>query len=476
MRESATIAAMLIKVNFENLMLETAKGVVPSSIGWPSVVPIGLCKKLLTRLIRSIEQSVQYSTPKFVAVGAMAVMGFPLYYWIWGYLFPQPYENLPLRLFGSLLFVPLMLAAYWPLKLRRFLSIYWYVAIFFALPFFFNFMLFKNHGSQAWMMSTLVALFLMILLLDWLNLIIMFCVGSMLAWLACWATGESLEIPTYYASHLPIFLFAVIAGAVLTFTREMVAQEKLGTMLTAASNIAHELRTPLLGIKSGAVGLKRYLPTLLEAYRLVKNHDIPIANIRAAHFDSMLDVLDRIHAEVDRSNTVIDMLLMNATQTKSSQINVAPCSMVSCVGAALDRYPFSSREERDLITWDNSIDFQFLGSDTLMIHVFFNFLKNALQAVGRARKGDIEIRLVPGHAHNEVHFRDSGPGIPATVLARIFTRFYSWSDSSEGEAGTGVGLAFCKSVVESFGGTISCRSTVGEFTEFVIAFPTKSSL
>lgn len=429
----------------------------------------------LLRLMQSIELSVHYSTPKFSAVGALAVLGFPLYYWIWKYVFPQPYENLWLRLFGSALFIPLMLVRCWPRNLRRFIAIYWYCAIFFGFPFFFNFMLFKNHGSQAWIMSTLVALFLMILLLDWVNLILMFITGTALAWIAFWLTGEGMEIPLFYVGQLPIFAFAVVAGAVFNFNREMVAQEKLGTMLTAASNIAHELRTPLLGIKGGASGIKRYFPALLEAYRLARAHDLPVANIRGAHFDGMLSALDRMQGEVDRSNTIIDMLLFNAKQNRSQQGESDLCSMKGCVDSALDRYPFASAQERQLVSWDNSMDFQFFGSETLMVHVFFNLLKNSLHAIARARRGTITIWVVLGETQNQVNFRDTGPGIPPTVLPRIFKRFYTWSQSSEGEPGTGVGLAFCKSVVEGFGGTLVCRSTLGEFTEFTMSFPKKGN-
>lgn len=440
---------------------------------WSSASLGDLMKKLLSKLTRSVEQSVQYSTPKFVAIGALGAIGFPLYYWIWAYLFPQTYENLSLRLFGSALYLLLTFESYWPAKLRRYLPVYWYGALLFGMPFFFNFMLFKNNGSQVWLMSTLVALFLMTLVLDWLNLIIMYCVGLALAWFANWATGGNPEIPFYFATHLPIFVFAILAGAIFTLTREIVAQEKLGTMLAAASNIAHELRTPLLGIKSGVTGLQRYLPVLLHAYQLAKENNLKVETIRSAHFDSMTTVLSRIHAEVESSNTTIDILLMNATLTKSSQVARVWCSMAQCVESALDRYPFSSEEERKRITWEASSDFEFLGSDTLMIHIYFNFIKNSLHAIARARKGEIEIRLVPGARYNEVHFRDTGSGISALVLPRIFTRFYSWSDSSEGEAGTGVGLAFCKSVIDNFGGSVFCRSILGEFTEFVIMLPSK---
>jgi len=57
------------------------------------------------------------------------------------------------------------------------------------------------------------------------------------------------------------------------------------------------------------------------------------------------------------------------------------------------------------------------------------------------------------------------------VLPHIFTRFYTWSADRNQSTGTGIGLAFCRSVMESFGGTIDCKSQLGEYTEFTLAFP-----
>jgi signal transduction histidine kinase len=82
---------------------------------------------------------------------------------------------------------------------------------------------------------------------------------------------------------------------------------------------------------------------------------------------------------------------------------------------------------------------------------------------------------VRGDKFNELHFRDTGTGIPANVLPRIFQRFYSWSKDSNVEQGTGVGLAFCKTVIEACGGHIYCNSVVDQYTEFVMLFPPEPS-
>jgi signal transduction histidine kinase len=426
-------------------------------------------------LFRSVERSVQYSGPKFMAVGGLAVVGFPLYYLIWNAWFPQPYENLPLRLFGSMLFVPLMLVRYWPRNLVQFLAIYWYLSILFALPFFFTFMFLRNDGSLVWSMSLLVAVFLLALLVDWLNLIVMFAFGTLLAWLACYSTVEAFQFPHVYFEYLPIYLFAIIAASVVNFTTERVQQEKLGAMLAAASNIAHELRTPLLGINSAANGLDRYLPTLLESYQIARARDLPVPVIRTAHFSNMTKLVERISREVTYSNTIIDMLLVNSKPPSLSGEILNAFSMVECVTTAIERYPFSGSRDRQRIDWAERDDFRFVGSDILMMHVLFNMFKNAFRSIAKAQKGEVTIWLVRGQKANELHFRDTGTGIPANVLPRIFQRFYSGWQDSDVERGTGVGLAFCKTVIEGFGGQIQCHSILDQYTEFVVSFPLEPS-
>jgi signal transduction histidine kinase len=427
--------------------------------------------RFASQMVRSIGLSVQYSGPKFIAVGSLAVIGFPLYYVIWHHLFPQPYENLPLRLVGSLLFIPLLVAPWWPQKLRRCLPIYWYIAILYALPFFFTFMYLNNGGSHVWSMSVLIAIFLMILLVDWLNLIVMCALGILFAWVAYVYTADVVRPPAMYLSDVAIYLFAILAGSAFNLSAERVKQERLSAMLTAASNIAHELRTPLLGVKSAATGLRRYLPALLEGYRLARERGLAVPDIRAAHYESMQESLTRIEQETDHSNTIIDILLINSRQPRPTAESFSSVSMARCVEACLERYPFSSQKERERVVWEKTADFRFTGSEVLMVHVFFNLMKNAQHSVAKAGSGEIRIWLTPGETHNTVHFRDTGLGIPAQVLPRIFERFYSWSTNSEAEHGTGVGLAFCKTVVASFGGRITCHSVSGAFAEFVMTFP-----
>ncbi|MCZ6643270.1 MAG: HAMP domain-containing sensor histidine kinase, partial [Gammaproteobacteria bacterium] len=61
-----------------------------------------------------------------------------------------------------------------------------------------------------------------------------------------------------------------------------------------------------------------------------------------------------------------------------------------------------------------------------------------------------------------------GPGIPRSRQKEIFDRFYTTTDEG---LGTGIGLSFCKMVMESLGGRITCDSVEGEYTTFSLYFP-----
>jgi len=311
----------------------------------------------------------------------------------------------------------------------------------------------------------------MVMLLDWINLFIHFAIGVGGACLVYKLTTSTPHLSFLSVGYLPVYLFIIVLGAVTNYSSEVVKQERLRAMQSTASMIAHELRTPLLGIKAGASGLQQYLPALLNTYSQARSAGLAVAPIREVHLDAMHKVLQRIEGEVNYSNIVIDMLLANAKPFDFKQTPFTQCSMQSCIETALRRYPFASERERMLVTVQQVSDITFNGDELLMVHVFFNLIKNALRHIAKAGKGEIHIQLEQRPEGGKLIFRDSGQGIPAHVLPHIFTRFYSWSLGHDDGSGAGVGLAYCHSVMQAFGGGISCQSILGEYSEFVLTFP-----
>lgn len=109
--------------------------------------------------------------------------------------------------------------------------------------------------------------------------------------------------------------------------------------------------------------------------------------------------------------------------------------------------------------------------------VLLNLFINARQAMPKG--GQVLIRLDHDADNGMVDLvvRDSGQGIPAEKLRRIFEPFFSTKSGPDatGKGGTGLGLASCHEIIESHHGRIRVASTLGKGTEFTIKLPVMPS-
>ena len=101
--------------------------------------------------------------------------------------------------------------------------------------------------------------------------------------------------------------------------------------------------------------------------------------------------------------------------------------------------------------------------------VFTNLLINSLEAIDGGRSGRVGIKL-SAEATNRVRVEitDTGRGIAAEDIAKIFEPYYSTK-----ETGTGLGLAIVKKAIDDHGGSISVSSKQGSGTTFTIILPTE---
>lgn len=283
-------------------------------------------------------------------------------------------------------------------------------------------------------------------------------------------TPDELSLLDFLCSQLNIAIERIDIIRRQQSRQEADYASKMSLLANLSANIAHEMRTPLSGVRASIGGVESYLPDLISAYREVSEHNSEqFPAIRADHLDMLQNTPLRIKAMVDQANTVIDLLLVNLRERKLDAASFAVCSMSECINEALETYPFK-RSERDRISIDLSQDFSFLGIQSLMVYVLFNLLKNALYSVEAARTGEITIVLERADDAERLVFTDTGLGISAQALPRIFEGFFTTKSD-----GTGAGLAFCKRTLNSFGGTIKVESTEGEFTRFTLELPKRIS-
>ena len=140
-------------------------------------------------------------------------------------------------------------------------------------------------------------------------------------------------------------------------------------------------------------------------------------------------------------------------------------SISKCIENTLQTYPFM-HNEKHLVDWKKGADFKVQANHELLQHVLLNLLKNALYQIHAVNKGEITIWLSQIPTANRVHVKDTASGISKNDLPYIFDKFYTQT-----RHGTGIGLAFCKMVMEEFAGTITCESVCGEYAEFILEFP-----
>ena len=236
--------------------------------------------------------------------------------------------------------------------------------------------------------------------------------------------------------------------------REILEEKKL-IMKSLAANIAHELRTPLSTLSLDADYVKHAFKELTKGKE---------------ESDQYIDAMKTFHAmqnTIENSHHIINMLLTIAKNQDIDPNSFAEFSVKNCVEEAIKQYPLQENQKH-IINLQLENDFKILGSHLLLRYVLFNLTKNALYAVHNADQPSILISLQHQQNENLIIFTDNGSGISEKNLPHIFEPFFS--TKSQGK-GTGIGLSFCKNVIESFAGEIKCQSKHGISTTFTMSFP-----
>jgi signal transduction histidine kinase len=403
--------------------------------------------------------------------GILMAINHPIYQVIWYFESTDEYQSFYLRAVAMLLSVSLIFHAYWPERLKKYLPFHWYFSLCFCLPFFFTYMTLKNHLSTLWLMNSMSALFFMFLVIDIISASILILIGFFLGIYFFSLNQVPLTIipgTVSMAGLLATYAGAFVIGGIFARNNEIIRREKFEALHTLSASVAHEFRTPLAAIKFAMTGLSNYLPILVDSYKKAKAY--PLEDIKTIRKKNLM-LLENMPSGIDRllyqANMSIDIMLMNARQLKISTLGFSKFNIKDCLEVALERYPFKSLEQRQLVHIDESLNaFCFYGKDILIIHVLFNLMKNALYFIEATQKGEIYIWTQKTRKANKLYFRDTSKGISKEMQKNLFKQFHSMR-----EGGTGVGLSFCKMVMNALHGEINCYSELGVHTTFVLSFP-----
>jgi two-component system CAI-1 autoinducer sensor kinase/phosphatase CqsS len=376
----------------------------------------------------------------------LGIVCFPLFYVLFVHVFPQPYENLPLRTIGVALSLAGLLARRLPLAQRE---LYVCVLLGYCLPFFSTYMFLMNHANAAWtqaLLASLIGLFQY----RFGPALRAYVGGTLCAVLLALVQGEGAAVLSQPVLQLvPIHWMLIGAICVANVSRRALESEKLNGLGEGLGTVAHELRTPLASIDANLRGITR----------VQRHHNAMCPDTQQA--------LARAQHEVRHMNRMIDLFLLSAMAVRKPAIPNASLSMRDTVDEALRRYPFTGAAQRQLVVTQVRSDFKFRGQREMAVVVVINLLRNALQAIQRAGKGRVRIVVEGARALPRLLVIDTACGVPSGHLSLIFKRFYAFPAHN----GPGIGLALCRQILTAWQARLRCVSREHAYAIFVLEFP-----
>ncbi|MCX5889163.1 MAG: ATP-binding protein [Deltaproteobacteria bacterium] len=225
--------------------------------------------------------------------------------------------------------------------------------------------------------------------------------------------------------------------------------QRLAALGELSAGIAHEINNPLAIIRQEA----EWMQHLLNKDALGTNE-----------VEELRGCIHQVVQEVERCSRIIRNLLDFARQREPVVQAVDVNRIVEDMTMLVEK---EARNNNIAIDRRYDPELPLIDSDAPGLRqVVLNILSNACQAIGK--NGTITIITRSGANDLEIVIQDTGGGIPAEILGKIFVPFFSTKPPGQG---TGLGLAISHGLLQQLGGGIRVTSTVGLGTTFIITLP-----
>lgn len=268
-------------------------------------------------------------------------------------------------------------------------------------------------------------------------------------------------------------------------TKQRLAQsEKMTSLGQMVAGVAHQLNTPLAFSKNNVLmsiqapdqlegAVHRQIRHSIFRTETVSESDTVMAPVDAEKqarelASAMLEVrearemLNDVLMGMGQMNELVDNLRsftrLDRAHTAEVNLNTALDSVCYIAKTVISTKVTLERAFQPLPAIECNV--------SQLNQVFLNLINNAAQAIEGA--GTITVSTQADARHITVSVRDTGRGIPADVLPRIFEAYFTTKPDGEG---TGLGLAIARNIVEEHGGDIQVSSEVGMGTEFRVRLP-----
>ncbi|MFZ5769411.1 MAG: ATP-binding protein [Bacillota bacterium] len=259
--------------------------------------------------------------------------------------------------------------------------------------------------------------------------------------------GQREEVILQHGDLLLRLVMTPVEEGALILVQDLTAVRRLETMRRDfVANLSHEIRTPLAVIKALAETLER-----------------------TSDPEEARPFLLQLGGQVDRL-ALLTRRLMELARLESGnpELNLQDCHLGEIARSTVDSLAPMARLKGISVDLDVPADLpRVRGDPDLLRELLGNLLDNALKFTSAG--GQVRISARPRDGRVLVQVRDTGRGIPAADLPRIFERFYK--GQGRPGAGTGLGLAICKHIVLVHGGEIWAESEPGKGSTFSFTLP-----
>jgi C4-dicarboxylate-specific signal transduction histidine kinase len=233
--------------------------------------------------------------------------------------------------------------------------------------------------------------------------------------------------------------------------RQRVGQlTRLNTLGELAAGMAHEINQPLTAILANTQAASRMLDDA--------EPDLPAAR-------------NAMHMAVQQARRASDVVgrLRRTVERPGSGAAVQSVNLHSACHHAL--YLLEPELQRSQCAHTVTMDcapFEVLADPVVLEQIIHNLLTNALQAMEKVAQQNRTLQLVLTHTatHGVLQVQDSGPGIPADALVKVFAPFFSTH-----EGGLGLGLSLCETLAVGMGARLSAANRTTQGAEFTLQIP-----
>jgi two-component system phosphate regulon sensor histidine kinase PhoR len=264
--------------------------------------------------------------------------------------------------------------------------------------------------------------------------------------------GPDRKFLTVHGSRLP---GSRQRGAVLVF-HDLTHLRKLERVRQDFfANVSHELKTPLAAISATA-------ETLLDGALRDPEHNVRF--------------LERIRENAERLHRLVqDLLALGRIEAGEAALDVQPIALAHAVEACVARHEARAAAKRLRLEQSPPLEPVTTRADEeALAEILDNLVDNAIKYT--PEDGHVTLRWFSQDGRAVLQVEDSGIGIPAKDLARIFERFYRVDKARSRQlGGTGLGLSIVKHLTQALGGSVEAVSVPGSGSTFTVRLPLASA-